>query len=66
MQHCPGFISAESLYMFELQAPVIRSIKKLAWRPLVQVFCKICNILTLTCWLGWVFWCGLYVWVYSF
>ena len=45
---------------FGCQAPIIRSIKKLAWQTLVQVFCKIYNILTLTCWLGWVFWCGLY------
>jgi len=26
MQHCAGFISAESLYMFRAQAPIIRSI----------------------------------------
>ena len=26
MQHCAGFISAESLYMFRTQAPIIRSI----------------------------------------
>ena len=26
MQHCADFISAESLYMFRAQAPVIRSI----------------------------------------
>ena len=27
MQHCAGFISAESLYMFRAQAPIIRSFK---------------------------------------
>ena len=27
MQHCAGFISAESLYMFQAQAPIIRSFK---------------------------------------
>jgi hypothetical protein len=27
MQHCAGFISARSLYMFRAQAPIIRSIK---------------------------------------
>jgi len=26
MQHCAGFISAGSLYMFRAQAPIIRSI----------------------------------------
>jgi hypothetical protein len=26
MQHCAGFISAESLYMFRAQTPIIRSI----------------------------------------
>ena len=26
MQHCAGFISAESLYMIRAQAPIIRSI----------------------------------------
>jgi len=26
MQHCAGFISVESLYMFRAQAPIIRSI----------------------------------------
>ena len=26
MQHCAGFISAESLYMFRAQAPIIRTI----------------------------------------
>jgi len=26
MQHCAGFISAESLYVFRAQAPIIRSI----------------------------------------
>jgi len=26
MQHCAGFISAGSLYMFRVQAPIIRSI----------------------------------------
>jgi len=25
MQHCAGFISAESLYMFRAQAPIIRT-----------------------------------------
>ena len=25
MQHCAGFISAESLYMFRAQAPIIKS-----------------------------------------
>ena len=33
---------------FGRQAPIIRSIKKLARRPLVQVFCEIYNILKLT------------------
>ena len=27
MQHCAGFISAESIYMFRAQAPIIRSFK---------------------------------------
>jgi len=27
MQHCAGFISAGSLYMFRAQAPIIRSFK---------------------------------------
>jgi hypothetical protein len=26
MQHCAGFVSAGSLYMFQAQAPIIRSI----------------------------------------
>jgi hypothetical protein len=26
MQHCAGFISADSLYMFRAQAPIIRII----------------------------------------
>jgi hypothetical protein len=37
MQHCAGFISAGSLYMFRAQAPIIRSIQKLVHRPLVHV-----------------------------
>jgi len=37
MQHCAGFISVESLYMFRAQAPIIRSILKLVRRPLVHV-----------------------------
>ena len=63
---CRFYFCRVTLHVSGVKRPIIRSIKKLAQRPLVQVFCKIYNILTLTCWLGWVFWCGLYVWVYSF
>ena len=37
MQHCAGFISAESLYMFRASSAHHQEYKKLARRPLVQV-----------------------------
>ena len=37
MQHCAGFISAGSLYMFRAQASIIRRNLKLVQRPLVHV-----------------------------
>ena len=46
------FLQTHSTW-FGRQAPIIRSILKLARRSLVRVFCKIYNILTFTCWLRW-------------
>ena len=42
-------ISAESPYMFRASSAHLQEYLKLVQRPLVRVFCKIYNILTLTC-----------------